>query len=434
MVKEFSTFGSCSSRNIFAETSNKGYKEFFHINFSLESVTLTSLMSNSVPFNPDLLNSYEPYDNFCVKNDFTKHDFLDFLKETKLDYIVIDTYFDVLYDIIVIDENTFVSDSERLMHTDLGNFYKNNERISIRKDLIRFMDVWTKACDSFFNFINENCPDLKIILNCSRPVFKYYSSSKKEIVESIVLRNWVHPTHNNYRDILDTYILENYDVYVLPFDYTTLSNENHQWGLHPTHYEPRYYAEKTNQINEIIELEKTYGHSNKFALKLREEQRKNLILQYNQSKVKETEKQKNIELFKSIAKYKIGRIDIKNEGNESNSVDVLNSSDQNVLIAYPSWFCDVKGKGLKIESEKGNLDLKIKCINDGNLTIGFRGIDYRDKYRNRIPIYVKFTEIFINGVKINNDEKIVFHDNPVIFRKKVDDNEIITIHASWTMV
>ena len=72
MLSEISTFGSCTSRNIFNSSINENYKQFFNINHSIESVNLISLMSKPIKFDETLINSSDNYDNTCVKEDLSK--------------------------------------------------------------------------------------------------------------------------------------------------------------------------------------------------------------------------------------------------------------------------------------------------------------------------------------------------------------------------
>lgn len=429
MVKTFSTFGSCSSRNIFASAVNENYKKFFKICLSLENVSLISLMSNPVDFDSKLINATNPYTNFCVKHDLIKTEYLDFLKNNSPDYLVLDTYCDVLDGIIEIDENRIITNSRRLIYTDINNLFENKKRYSIKTDFNKYMDLWAKACESFFKFIEKT--KIKVILNCSRAVYQYFSHSENKITGSRKLRDEVPEWHNYYRDILDHHILKNYDVLVLPFDYTTLSNENHVWGLHPTHYEPRFYTEKTMQLNDIIELDELSDYSNKFYIKLRETLRKNLVFQIEQNI--QTNSKNNIIDYLALEKYLTCRIDMKNEGIDSNSIEILDISDDNAQYNFPQWFSDDNGKGMSIHSKQGKLNIKIRIINEGKLFIRFMGMDIKNENGKRVPIFIRYTNIFINGEKINNDEKTVWHDSSFIFRKNVKNFEIINIEASWKM-
>lgn len=247
MVVEISTLGSCASRNIFNSQLNENYKSYFHINHSIEVVTLISLMSNPIEYDDKLINSDNEYSNQNVLEDLDKS-FLNFLKKGKIDYLIIDTYFDVLADVIIFGKNQFITNSHHLESTDFNNLVVDKPKFSLRSDYERYFELWKEACDKFFKFMEDNCNNIKIILNCNRSVSKYYDGDK--LVESDNLKSYL--SLNKYRDILDSYILENYDVEVLEFDDNTLAFKNHIFGLGSTHYESKYYTDKTNQLNEII--------------------------------------------------------------------------------------------------------------------------------------------------------------------------------------
>ena len=135
----------------------------------------------------------------------------------------------------------------------------------------------------------------------------------------------------------------------------------------------------------------------------------------------------------NLSKYLTGRIDIKNNGKD-NKVRLLKISDDNALIMYPEWFSDEKGKGMMIHSINKKIEIIIECLGGGNLHVRFRGRDIRDKNGNRIPIYINFTNIYINDITIREEETIVCHDKPYTFTKKVKDSEIIKISASWAPI
>lgn len=57
--------------------------------------------------------------------------------------------------------------------------------------------------------------------------------------------------HNKYRRLVDKLIMDNFDVDILPFDYTTLISEKYPWGCLPYHFNYSFLKEKTEQINKI---------------------------------------------------------------------------------------------------------------------------------------------------------------------------------------
>ena len=131
-----------------------------------------------------------------------------------------------------------------------------------------------------------------------------------------------------------------------------------------------------------------------------------------------------------LSKYNTARIDFKNMGIESNSVEIIGISDNSAKCYYPLWFTNQNGKGLVVESSKGTLDLKLKCIGDGELQISLRGIDYRNEFDDRLPIFINFNEVQINNLQ-NYENKLVWCDSPYNYTIKVKDNEIVDLHFKW---
>ena len=274
MVSEFSTFGSCSSRNIFYSRLNENYKQYFHINHCIEFVNIVSLMSSPVEYDDKLINSISDYSNSCIKEDLNKG-FLDFLKNDEvIEYLIIDTFYDVEVSNLIASENSFITETARFKKTDFYDTVKDYDRISIQENFDEYFELCKMAYEDFFNFMKTNCPDIKIILNCSRSVYRMLNENN-EIVENKKLKR--KSVDNRYRNIIDSYLLENYDIDVLPFDDDILANPNHIFGIHQTHYETRYYEEKTEQLNEIISRDSQLGFDSELNIKIRRLRRENQI-------------------------------------------------------------------------------------------------------------------------------------------------------------
>ena len=156
--------------------------------------------------------------------------------------------------------------------------------------------MWKDSYKRFFEFIHTNCPNFKIVLNCSRSVFKYLKDGNIAIHRGFKIR----ARDNKYRNILDTHILENYDVDVLPFDETTLTDINHIFGRHPTHYETRYYTDKTDQLNEIIKRNSSLGIDDELNRDIRQLLRNNQILAMRSSSITYEQNEEIDDLNKKI--------------------------------------------------------------------------------------------------------------------------------------
>ena len=132
-----------------------------------------------------------------------------------------------------------------------------------------------------------------------------------------------------------------------------------------------------------------------------------------------------------LAKYNLARIDIKNYGNTSNSIEILNISDFNSTITRPNWFKNDEGEGILIESQKNRLNLELKCNGDGDLKIFLRSSDVR-KDGKQIPLYIKYTNFSINDKIIFHTDKVVWHNEPYIHQIEVKNKEHVKLSIEWT--
>ncbi len=132
----------------------------------------------------------------------------------------------------------------------------------------------------------------------------------------------------------------------------------------------------------------------------------------------------------SLYKYITARIDIKNHGTDKNKIKIVKNSDSYSMVQTPMWFEDEFGQGTVIQSKKGNLNITIECINQGNLKIWLRGIDFRNGNK-RIPIYVKYLNLTINNEKIIEKPIIACHDEPFVYEMSVGDLKKVDISIIW---
>ena len=132
-----------------------------------------------------------------------------------------------------------------------------------------------------------------------------------------------------------------------------------------------------------------------------------------------------------LSKFLECRVDVKNYGSSDNDLEVLDSDDSAANISRPSWFNDYNGVGYVINSIDGNLNLNLQCIKSGTLKFEFKGIDYRDKDNNRIPIFIDYTEISIDGKNILDENVVAWHDEPFTYTMQVEDNQVVNLQFSW---
>ena len=133
-----------------------------------------------------------------------------------------------------------------------------------------------------------------------------------------------------------------------------------------------------------------------------------------------------------LGHYYTARIDIKNIGDSSNEIKFLHCSDENSLITFPDWSRQEDGVGAVVQSFKGKLNLKIRCINDGKLVIKLRGIDISDGMGNKLPVFINFLDLSVNGKPILDGPKLVSHKNYYKYEEiDVLNDDVLLIHAEW---
>lgn len=127
------------------------------------------------------------------------------------------------------------------------------------------------------------------------------------------------------------------------------------------------------------------------------------------------------------------RFDIKNFGNESNSVVSLNH-DAYLKINYPSWFEDENGRGCMIQSKQNNLQLDFGCDFDGKLTVFLRGMDFINSEGKRIPILVNYTKLLMNNKIIFNNNQLIWHDEPYTYSKPCINREKVIFNLEFETI
>lgn len=131
--------------------------------------------------------------------------------------------------------------------------------------------------------------------------------------------------------------------------------------------------------------------------------------------------------------WELCRFDLRNNGNEFNRINILENPN-NSYINFPSWFRDHNGQGCQIQCQVNKLNLKFQCVNDGELKIYLRGIDYRNFEHKRSPIYVNFTIFKLNNRLIFDEDKLLWHDKPYEFEILSTDKEIFDIYLEFKTI
>lgn len=121
---------------------------------------------------------------------------------------------------------------------------------------------------------------------------------------------------------------------------------------------------------------------------------------------------------------KTARIDIL-----GTDYELVSLSDSEAYVYKPDWF-QKNGDGYVIESNSGYLDITLKSHVMEKLMIKFKGVDYKEDGK-KVPKWIGYKKIMINGETILDSEKYVWHDRPIVKYMDVYGDEMIYIHIEW---
>ena len=431
-MKNVGVFGSCVSRDAFNSNFVSNYKDFFKIIISSQRNSLISIMQDPFIIDEDLIKIYPVSKENNRKTDILLYEFnRTFFKELiekNIDCLIIDNYLEIIFGVLYVNNNIITNNTWDLEYTP---FYKNLDdkfEFSIMNFPEEYFFIWTKYCDLFFKFLEKYRPNIRVVLNKGRLVYKvlkkdgsfYIDNKFKKMAETI----------NPILDKLDSYIYSNFDVEVNEFDFEKyFADENH-------------LSAKLNITNNVdIAQNKHVILDDEFKkeLKILNLQTKLFLnnLKFEKLRQEYERNKKTLNLIKDdensvLSIYKKGRFDFKNFGSKFNSIEIIKNDDLESNEVWPAWFKSDEGEGLFIESKKGVIDLKIKCIGDGHLKIWLRGPDVRDKNNEMFPVFIDYTKCLINNKLVLNNSELVWHNRPYLIEMDVSDSEILNIHIEWS--
>ena len=116
------------------------------------------------------------------------------------------------------------------------------------------------------------------------------------------------------------------------------------------------------------------------------------------------------------------RIDIKNNGTEKNAVEIKTME----KFSAPTWFKNALGQGQVLETNRENIRITIKAIQNGKLALSFKGQNKRFE-NNRIPLWIDYKSIRINGKEILSAPVETWHDKPFRYEMPVKDGDTVLV-------
>ncbi|MBD3878132.1 MAG: glycosyltransferase [Quinella sp. 1Q5] len=138
-----------------------------------------------------------------------------------------------------------------------------------------------------------------------------------------------------------------------------------------------------------------------------------------------------VKVVNKFKRYLTARIDVKLMTIEG-EFQILSVADDKASISKPSWL-QKNGIGYVIQSYAGELNFTAKATVDGKIQLLLRGIDIRnpeDKTK-RIPYWIDYTKLTINGKTIFDTLTPTWHNEPHRYDFDVKAGEEIKIQVEW---
>ena len=194
-------------------------------------------------------------------------------------------------------------------------------------------------------------------------------------------------------------------------------------SVHPICHDVSYNFKKEVMDGEFVTLHAEWNADAKTAIMMGSADIENKRGQINaaNAKLKETINPKAVS---------IARLDIQASGSPSNDAEVLDISDAAAEVEAPVWMRK-NGSGRMVKSEAGSLSFKVKCKGDGKLTVTLKGDDVRNAKGERIPVWINYTKLSVDGKTIFDSVKPAWHDKPQKFTADVKDAQILGVQVEW---
>ena len=256
MVTTVGVLGSCVSRDLFFSKFNPNYKKYFRVDLSFQRSSIISIMHEPITFNEnDLLilpknNTNQARMNF-LKNNKKKTIINDLIKNPP-NILILDNYFEVRMGVIILEDGGIITNNNwDLPYTNFYNKLKIKKILTVQNNMQEYFDLWKKSCDLFFDFLDNNCPNTRIILNSFKQCFNVMKEDGTIELNEEFRKNA--KSVNKFLKKFDEYIISK-SVDILPFEDNILLDEKHLWGLGPVHYENKYYENKLNKLKLFVKV------------------------------------------------------------------------------------------------------------------------------------------------------------------------------------
>lgn len=142
-------------------------------------------------------------------------------------------------------------------------------------------------------------------------------------------------------------------------------------------------------------------------------------------------------IVKPLDKADTARIDVKFISEAIHSdFQIFSVSDERAKVLKPGWY-QKSGIGYVIQSLNGELTFRAKATVEGRIELNLRGLEIRSPedwakgIAKRIPYWVDYTKLIVNGKTIIDERTPTWCDEPYRYNFNVKADEEITVKVEW---
>ena len=410
-----SIVGTCLMRDIFRVMDSVGK---YTVDRYVQSINPVSAVGES-PLLKDVPDWSEKFFNIKMNAFHRRNAYLD-LKKSLFDYIAEVKSNYLLIDMGEIRRDLCIFDREKKkMLTDFS--LTQGRRILQEQYLLSMLEkisvleldeVFVKErLDAYLDKILDIYPQEKIILFENYAIKTYYDSKLGGVKHSW---KWDREADkfNMCFDLVFSYCLKKLPlVKVIRFPKTALGDLHHIWGRYSLHYMEGIYRYGFEAMEAIVSGSASAEVKEKLC-SLHSKWERRLRMESNMLKWLD-----------------LARIDIKNMG-QGNDVKIKIAEGERCNLYKPQWFSH-GGNGYVMETYDRKILLELECVGAGKLLLRLQGIDKCTSDGIRLPFWVNYTRLVVNGEKIFYKMRPLWHDAPYIYNRQVADGEKMRVEISW---
>ena len=254
-MKTIGVIGCCVSRDLFNQKFIKDHRKYFDCCMYQHQMSMISLVAKQIPYDEADLNEHHlTKTNFNHFKSELEKSALPLIKKVQPQYLLIDFYADTLYGAVEIGDSYITGKLFKFRDSKAGEKLVAGKALFPRKNFKGFYKVWKPSFDRFMEFMKENAPDTRIIINQARTSATVRDDKTGEISHfgsyDIDQLNSIWGKMDEYA--IGTYHLDSIDYggkeYFLDPGYPLGT------GLGIVHYHKDFYEDSFRQLLEMVKL------------------------------------------------------------------------------------------------------------------------------------------------------------------------------------